>query len=118
MTISAQHRKVRRHIISHHYPLLQRRDRLEVMGFNKALADDAIFQKVDIPDRLRPEAVGVAETENSLRSGNREISLALVISKRLSLSLRSVVEVCEKGPAIEPSLSCSLALIYSATTNA
>lgn len=49
VAVGAQHRKVGRNIISDRHAFLQRRDRFEVVGFNKALADRAItFLKIEI----------------------------------------------------------------------
>ena len=42
VAIGAQHRKVGGNVIGDRHPLLQRRDRLEMVGFNKAFANRAI----------------------------------------------------------------------------
>jgi hypothetical protein len=42
MAIGTQHRKVGRHIISDCDPLLEARNRLEMMSFDKTFADRAI----------------------------------------------------------------------------
>lgn len=49
VTVGAQHRKIFSHVIRDRHPLLQRCYRLEMVGFDEALADRAVaFFKIEV----------------------------------------------------------------------